>query len=433
MVNSHAIQTSKLKSLGDVKVNIWAILLFVFLASSLDFFYLIDTSSLNLYGISINDVILALSFVLLIYVYATKRRLGEYHFERFSIVYFAALLIIVITSSYAAGLNWQQPLLYGIRAQRAFLTSFFLFTTYLILYKEGYVSKECIVKVVYSVAITELVLVYLQWIFGENHIFLTIINTVEIRYGTLRIRANPDLICLCTFLSWSTIMNKKNVLKHFLFVVFAIGFVALISKSRMRTVCLLFILVFASLFIAKISITKKILIFIAIILLLIPFCFTSIGQDILSTIMNGENDTSLIRDNGRDFYLETFRNNPLFAGGYVNIDWEPSVVGSRYDQNIFVVDNGIFGFIFTYGLFGLIYIIILYFDLLFTGIKYYKEKRDFGLLAFELFNLVGLITLFAIGMTPSMSLSILLILHCIQKQELKENSRGIYDYCTLSL
>lgn len=422
MTNNYSIHIKKAHtfSLCDIKVNVWSILLFVFLAFSLDFFYLFDRTSVNLFGLSLNDIFLIFSLVLFMFVFVTKRRFQRYHFEKFSIIFFLVVLAIVFTSSIGAYLSWNQPILYGLRAQRMFLFSFFIFASYLILYKEGFISKESILRVVYFVAIIELALVYIQWILGEKYIFLKIIDTIEIRYGTLRIRANPDLICLCTFISWSAVLNKKNVFRNLLFVLLSVGFVALISKSRMRTLCLLFSLVFSTIFIAKMSVLKKTIISVIVIALLISFFFTSIGQDILLTIQTGENDTSLIRDDGRSFYLRIFNNNPWFAGGYVNLEWQPSVVGSRFDQEIYVNDNGIFGFIFTYGIFGIIYIFVLYLDILISSIKYFKRTNQFSLISFSIFNLTGLYTLFAIGMTPTISLSVLLIIHCIQKQELKE-------------
>lgn len=395
----------------NIHVNFWCLLLFFILASTCNFFYLLPSfySAINLSSKDFSIVLILICFAFaFLYIVQTKAL-----FTKIFLFIELGTFILAISSSYTAMIHWGQPLWYGIRAQRLNLIYPILFLTYYSLYKTKKVSFKQIVKVFYAFSFIELFLSFIQVFVTPHYIFMNIQISEGGRFGSplrLYLEDSKYIIFFCSFYSLDKFIRNRDIVKNGLFVVSSLLLLAFIDQSRMLIACFVFAFAMFILF-SHINYKRKLLWIIVSIVLFTLFLFTSFGASIIS-LLNKTNyvDTSEIRQIGRQFYLDTLRNNPLFGGGFVNTDWEPSVIGSRMNEYIFANDNGVFGFLFYYGLTGMLYVILLYAYLIKKAYVISKKTKDISLIIYILFSLIGIYSIYSFGMSAHIGFPLLLIL-----------------------
>jgi hypothetical protein len=403
--------------------NFYGLYFFLILALNLNFFYLLD-DDFSIIGISISDFDLILTFLLLIFVairypraFINYRNTSFYAIE-------LSLLFLMLSSSIRASIHYSQPLWYGIRAQREYIIFPFLYFCYDLLNKQKKIFKKDIINVLYFISSIEMILGLLQVFVFPSTIFLHIGGGY--RYGMIRFWMNIGYISITFFISLNRLIRKQHIYSNLLFVSFCLLFLTEVTKWRMPLIALFISLFFSVMFFSNLSQRKKAGFLAFSVLFCVIFSSTNIGKDILQAILNGgETDTSNIRELGRSLYLQEVLANPVFGGGFANILWPQAVYGSYYSQQIYWVDNGIFGYVFYFGLIGLLFVLILYIFLFKRALFFQKRFHDFSLLAYLIYSVISLYTVLGLGMdNSSFILPLIMCLSFPQKEYSSVSSKS---------
>ncbi len=382
------------------------------LASSINFFYLLSS------GVSFFkelDCILAI-LVFLIVIIKYRNFLIKNCSKYFLLIEIWTILL-TITSTIQAYFRYDQPIYLGLQAQREFFIMPLILFSYYMLYKLGKVSKNGLLVTLYLFTTIEM-------IFGFIHVYLfngTLLNVGGgTRYMETRAFMNVDYIIFLCIYSLNAFFRKEKKW-YLIYLIFALLFVTFITKWRMVILSLIISLVFSSLFLVKLSVEKKFVLFLVIMIFTILFFQLDIGKDIITAILNkGVTSTSEIRDTGRNFYISVLKDNILFGGGYVNTKWDAAVRLSRMTEGLLYVDNGIFGFAFVYGSIGVMYIFTIYFIVLKKGFNLYlfQKKNIFYFISYVIYFVIGCYTIVT-GMTNSFFIAIILLLLEIELDQAK--------------
>ena len=366
----------------DAKINILTLLLFCIIFFQLNAFYLIDNAQ---FPIQLQDMAIVLEVIFFLVVYRRKDQ-GKLREINGS---FLIPVLLAFTSAIMSYIRYQQPFLMGIRAQRAWIVSMLMYYPISMVIRQGRFSIHKLLNLVDGINFIYFVLLLAQFILGDRFMLLEI--STNQRYGTIRLYAVTSFMLISYALHLWKLLTINHIKVVDCFFVFSTIFTYFfITKSRMAMVALMGATVIVVLK-QRLSV-RKLLIFSLAIFAFCIFLGTDAGTEILQLAFGGENvvtenDTSVIRNIGRDFYISEVTSSLktlIFGCGFINIEWEPTLKAVRYNENIFTVDNGIFGIVFMYGLLFLIWMVIMY-------CKYIKEafiyKNDFGICIF----LVGIL------------------------------------------
>lgn len=412
MENCINLHKSRVK-LIDTKINFNCVILFIILAFNLDFFYLVDSTVINL-----NDINLIIILTWTLFSLIENRFKIDKKILKITIALFCLYGILVLTSSYQSHKLYGQPYSYGIRAQRNLIIFPLLFLPIANAYKSGKFELNHLKKVLFLVCTIEMIVGYLQFVLQNQVVFVHLY--VSERYDAQRFGFGTTLLGLVMQASLSDAIKGKNKLKNYIFVIAAILFPVLVIRWRM--VILQFLLsALVSFFIFQKLSTKKLLLGFIVIGGFMLFLSSTVGQDMIGLLKGtNTNDTDSIRRLGREFYFETLQKYPLFGGGFINTLWLPAYVGAKFDQGIFVVDNGAFGFSFVYGGLGLFLIFIMYIYLIKYSNKIYGKTRNQTYICYLVFTLCGFVTVTPLGMSSSIVLPILILLLYMENKSIKK-------------
>ncbi|MHB8131572.1 MAG: O-antigen ligase family protein [Mobilitalea sp.] len=309
------------------------------------------------------------------------------------IVFFA---IMVLISALTAWFVFDQNLLRGILAQRVQLSYLILFLAVERLLELKKIEKTDIIRLVYMLAVFELSICTIQYFYYIISGKMFLVVSTGIRYGDIRFYFEPALLLIVTFRSFFNVLsNKKNRIINIIFVVWVCFFIMYITKMRAMSLLLIACFVIGLLIWNK-KLVKKIL----ICTLLFIFGLFLLGkieilQDIFNTITGQEiiENTLDIRDNARGYYIKQVMKTPVTGRGYPSISSTAAFQASGFLQNYKFVDNGIFGFVYSYGLVGFIWYIGFWITLFKLAWKI--RKKDSSYFIYMVYYLLGIITDFA--------------------------------------
>lgn len=332
--------------------------LFLIIFFQLNCFYLLDETN---FPIKFSDIALLfeIAFFVLTYFWQNKRNTYNKY-----LVLFLLPLILACTSSLMAFIRYQQPFFMGFRAQRSWIAAMLMFFPLTKAISDNRMSIKEILKMIDGINIIYFAILFLQYILGDWVQFLHLI--MNERYGSIRLYASTSFIVISYAYHFCLFFRMKKINLSNLFFICSTIFVFLfITKSRMGMIAL-FLSSIIIVLKQKMTIKK---------VFIIAFCFFAIalflssspGQEILGLIFKNnivDNDTSGIRQIGREFYMSELVSSSstfIFGCGYINIDWPQTVIAVRYEEGIFIVDNGIFGNLYIYGFISLLWMVVVYF------------------------------------------------------------------------
>lgn len=353
--------------------------------------------------ISIEDLTILVEAFFWLYVIATSRRKIEKKYK--VIIVLAALL--VVSSSVMAYVNYGQPLLMGIRAQRSWLMAILMYFPLSQLIKSRKITVPQLMNMLDAINFIYMAIMIAQFIAGPNHLFLNVRNSI--RYGSLRLAIAQSFLCISYFYHLHKLLTQKKCFKSFLIIAVTLFTVIFVNKGRASTILLIVpsVLMLLSSRLSK----RKLALLGGVILIGVIFLSSSFGTLFLDSIF-GETSTdagTLIREVGRVFYIDRVLSSPLntiFGCGFANIDWPATYVGIRYGEGITYNDNGIYGLIFYYGFSMVVWIVVFTLWLMHDSWKSGKKIYVFMLLR----SLLGLMTLFPECYTTNIGFALLCVI-----------------------
>lgn len=368
-----------------LKINPFRTFLYIIIILNLNCFYFVDSSAIPL-----ADICLVVEAAFLIYVFTVCNKKVKYNYA----VFILCAVVLAVTSSIAAENNYRgQPFMLGFRPQRAWLGALMMYFPITKLLKGGKLTKYDLIKIVDNICVVYGFIILIQFVLGGNNIFMKAASGD--RYDSLRLYISTTFLELSFFYHlYRIVKGEKVTKKDILLIAFPLLALIGITKSRMRIISFLATSIMV-LFSYRFNKRKMTVLFVAIISLCI-FSNTRTGEDILNMAfgeVSAEEDTSVIREVGREFYIKENTENWdkfVFGSGYVNIDWLPAAEMSGINENIGYNDNGIFGLFFLYGFSFVIWTVVFNYILIRDGFKYGNAYLSFYLI----FKLLGCFSLF---------------------------------------
>ena len=385
------------------KPTIYYVILFLLMIVDLNFLNLVDTATFNIVGIYYTDIVFMLNVGVFLYQIVKD---GFLVIKKVNGIYVIGLIVIMITSAFAGRGTYNQSILAGIVAQREWISWMLLIypiSRWLQLKKitVGGVKKSIInlCNIYASICILQYLL---------NGVIKFTYTTVNNRYGSIRLYFNTIFFCFAVgiVIDRLIVQNKKSIndiiiswveLISYLFVII------FITKGRMQTLSLLCAIAICLLLRRNIQVNKKIVICLLMVILMYAFMSSTIGQDILNSIMGtSENDTLSVRDAGRVYYLGLYTQSwkrILFGCGFANSHNTYAVkllnpLWQEYGSaRYYLEDVGILSPLVKYGLVG----IILWGGIMIKNIllsyKIYKKSGEMVYFQFLIMDLIACATL----------------------------------------
>lgn len=106
-------------------------------------------------------------------------------------------IVLMFTSSYSAHLHYGQPLWYGIRAQRAWISAMLMYFPISGLIRNKKISINNIAKILDRMIFVYMILLIVQFFLGSSVAFLHL--SISSRFGSARLYASTYFIVLHLF------------------------------------------------------------------------------------------------------------------------------------------------------------------------------------------------------------------------------------------
>lgn len=364
------------------KNSVWLALIVIL---QLDCFFLVDGDKWHT-----RDVALILIAFFCIRTFTARNRgTGSVGYS-YGYMVLAPILLAVI-SAVTAYMNYAQPFFLGFRVQRFWIASMCIYFPLRYLIKSGRYQAENLINTLDLVNAIYFAVVVLQYILGDSAIFLH--AQWNYRYGHIRLYvSNPFMLISFMWHLVAALRRGRCTFRDLFFLCVQAFLVFFVTKSRMNMVALI-AAVFLILLRQKLTV-KKLLVLVIAFVAIIAFVFSPVGQDIyaLVTGVGSTQDTSEIRRLSRQFYwlkLLSDWKNFVFGVGYPNQLWERAVEACGYASGFYVVDNGLMGQAFVYGLLGVIWMAWLQVKMIVQALR---NKNDFAL-GYVVTGLLGFISL----------------------------------------
>ena len=355
-----------------------------------NFFWLIPTENYIIPGvIKLSDIGVISALLWSIYVFLNYRN-SKKNYQCKPMIWPIVFFVVAFVSSLISKQLFGQTLGLSFRQIRYSIVCFIYFYAIFKCLKVGGIKKSDVYKIIEVVALIESVLFILQSLLINTIVFINAGMTYE--YTNVRIRVSFLFPMIYMYISLNEYMRGRNKIKNFICVLFGVYILAGVCQHRAPTMIMLctFVIAFA---LWKKDISIKLIVFIVAAIAIISFLASSeIMQQALGVLFNNSSkgDTLTIRRTGRLYYFEQLqRYNKWWTGfGQANINCSKAYRASGAINYIFMVDNGIFGFLYCYGFIGIAWVILF-----FSGIL----KRAWYLLIRKQYYHYILYTLFEIG------------------------------------
>lgn len=293
-------------------------------------------------------------------------------------------IIMVFLSSFMAHYNVGQPIIFGIDGQKIFLIIILSYFPLRKLLSKKQLNLELLEKIIVGMGIVECFVYIGQHYLYPKVVFLNCM--INIRNGA-RIYADTVIIELMIMIAFSRLLKEqKNKMKNGMILFLGIFYEFVVSQGRLECMAILFVLL-CSFLIYKGHSGKKLLIG----SLIAVFAIWFFNSKIFSVFMNTEYNTMEIRDVARKLYYSRILSSPenfLFGYGYLTSSYSDIVRFAGAQKEIYVVDNGIFGFVYSYGLLGIVFVATLFFKSMKLALKLCKSRGELLPFMFILLNIV---------------------------------------------
>jgi O-antigen ligase len=312
----------------------------------------------------------------------------RYHYKKIIIIILVLLPISVITSN----ANHGQPYFLGLLAARFLLLYLYYFPFRLYVTKYGtHIVKKQVIWVATFLSIGYII----QKAVYPNIIIFQV--TYGERFGDVRFIEGYVLIVIASFLALSKVFETKENSKYIYLSAFILFQVYFLYVSQIRSsffICLILYII-----ILCIQYKRNPLLYTGLGVFGILVLFILIGDKVLNLIFYALNDIKFSSSEGNlyirleaiGFVLEEIKLSPIFGLGLYNGKLEnyQEIVG--ISQRFYLSDIGIFGFLFQFGVVGVIltvFILVYLFKIILKFLKTHKEKSYFYIMFINYFILI---------------------------------------------
>lgn len=350
-------------------------------------FYLINQENINIFGMFHYNSLWLLIFVIFIacnYVqYGLWKNKVIYHFG----TEVAILASLVIVAAVRGWITFNQSVWEGFKGQAPY---FFIIISYYSIrkfYSKHIIDDKAVNRGLIVSGIVSFFIYFFQVQFIDSVLFLYNVHMGN-RYGSIRLYVDSVFCVIVGFIGMDTFLRTKKW-KGLILVIPTIVYELYISKGRLEFAAFCGSLAIGLILMKRYTL-KKTLILGAAVALVLAFINTQQANSIFEAINNLRNNTGTmsIRAQGRALYagmLLKSISSFILGCGYPRS--ESAKIMSGQTENMLLVDNGIFAFVYVYGILGLSVVIIWFIKMLRLAWRLYREQNKYIYLMFTVFNI----------------------------------------------
>lgn len=383
-------------------------LIFVLIAADLKCFYLIDVYTFRILGASYDDLLFLLHVMLFAITFLYDNAHKYLKVDKWN-VFMTVPIVLTFLSAYAGIRTYGQPFFLGLVTQRSWIGCvlvFFVISSWL---KRKIITVKGIKKTLFVACIAMLCIYVLQYVLGNFFIFTSVMTNE--RYGGIRFYFETAYLIIAAGFAIDNIIEaagkkekKKYILGQIFFIMMLFFTCAVINKGRMLTISVAAGFLFCVLLV-KVNKTKKIILCFGVMIVAVFFLSTNIATDAINALqgVNVENDTLGVRNEGRIYYLQywidSIQSIIIGCGSPNYYNWQPAadianpLWSAGGTARFYLVDNGIFGELFLYGLCGIAWFVGSIVISITAAIRVFKKKGKVGYFLLILADLLACITL----------------------------------------
>ena len=317
-----------------------------------DVFGLIDADAINVAGIlNIDLVWQVLLLVVSVVLYHKSRRVPGTKTSATQGVLLGTLIAMCFVAAWRCNVLTGQPFVRGILPQRGFMVCILAAILLRRPFKAGLVDGKRLFQGLVVLGCIASVLYLLQALAGPSITFVHAASNE--RYGGIRLYINSGLSTVSGIVGlWLCL--RDGDWRYIIPTVLALAVMLFVSKGRLELAAYLVTLLALFVF-SRGSASVKVLVvcfgFLALVLFSQTEMFGRVADSFVNGRVGGSEDTSSIREAGRNYYDLVLRSTgSIFLGvGYPSTLYLPASSMAGFDYGYYLVDNGISGFRYVYG------------------------------------------------------------------------------------
>lgn len=363
--------------------------LVIIMVVAMSYLYLLDIKH-GMFGITYENIgyLISLTWCCFWLGIMSGKRVTKYEFAPWVI----GSILLIILSVVQSKILYGQGFVDTLSPQKRIIVWTAIYFTVSKQIKCGYLHRDGLLSIIEKIGILQLVLIFAQF-FLSSQIQVLHVETLYNSDRGLRYYYVPVLFDFLLFYKLDRFVRDKGVrkLKDLTIVVAVLLEVMIVQKYRMTSTGLLICI---ALFIILMRSKKQYKIAYVILgcVALVFLINTNFFQGVLNAIFSGNDAYLATRTKGRIWYFAAIMEHPIFGSGYPNDNNYLSLTASGYNEGILLNDNGVIGFVYLYGVVGVLWLISLWAKLLRKGWKIYKTRNDLVYLLFPLFFTITGIT-----------------------------------------
>ena len=335
--------------------------------------------------VSLRDIAVLLLVGYQLWFYLRRPALPRCKGDRFVLLGFSFLLLVLI-AAVMAYFHWDQGFLSSILPQRYLIAIFPLYFPLKSAIQEGKVSSQQLLSGILLLGKVELVVMMVQFFAQFSGVYFLTCDYNSAMYTFTRFGIDGTTMLFVMFYEISNLFRRgKKTVRSLLWIGMGCVFFFLMCQTRMTLlgICAAVAIFYLTL---KTGIRKKMAVTLVMGLAAIAVFHTTLFQDTIYIRQSGARNTFDIRQSAISFYLDELKESPVFGkGGYpnsvrANLDRGKS---AGYNLN----DNGIFGFLYLYGMPGALWAGGMYWIMLKKGRKAIRQKENSVYLMFPVYLL----------------------------------------------
>ncbi|WP_373483686.1 O-antigen ligase family protein [Acetobacterium sp.] len=369
-----------------LKIKRINIQIYFILIISMSYLYLIDIKT-GILGVTYENISYLICLVWCSYwIWKTSwKKKGKFEYTPWVLGGIGLVLVCMIQSS----ILYHQSIVDTLSPQRRILVWSLVYFAISSILKNGYINKSSFVKILENIGIIQLLLCFIQYFLSQN-VELLHVYTINSTARGLRYYYMPILFVFLMFVKLDSFTTDKGIrkIKDLVIIAAILLEIVVVQKYRMTSIGLLICLIIFVLLMINRQQYK--IGYVILGCIVVGFLIsTDYYQNILNAIFSGGDAYLATRTSGRTFYLASIASHPILGCGYPSASNVLSLNASGNNEGILLNDNGLIGFVYLYGSFGLVWFITLWIKLLRNGWSIFKK---YNLMVYFLFPLFFIIT-----------------------------------------
>jgi hypothetical protein len=375
--------------LGSVTLSeLW---LFVTLFALENFACLVPDNQYVFSSFKYSDIGVILAFLWAVPV--ILRNVGHGRMKAHFLVPAVLAMVSICLSAVSGYIHLGQPVISGILPFRRMIVTGLLCVAVFFSLRSGRLSRQRLVTMLYIIGVIELVLFTSQALLAGRATFLQL-NTGETRLGMTRLRVPYLLTAVLGIFSFRLFLTDRRLSGpkkafHIVFCFWSIILLAFVAQHRAPTIILV-VSYISAFFLWRGNVANKLVGFVLLMVLISAFMSTVVFRSAVS-VLSGEDTgastaTLSIRESGQQYYLERLQDSLLFGYGIPSDNYPPATLAAGEGYNYYLADNGVYGFAYELGLFGLFWLAITYVNAFMLGASLYRRNGNFSYLQYFIFE-----------------------------------------------